>query len=110
MITNSDEWKRAVAANLDAYGKACIDVARAVMHLIDEPETPLVNVNASELIYVANRKLKAGLTGFQAGAVAELVSKVHSRGDEFRVSWNNNYGHEGGGIVNPAIMTIDTKE
>lgn len=52
----------------------------------------------------------------QAGCVASMVSKCHSRGEEFRKKWNidNQIQTEGekankeGGVLNPALLTIDT--
>lgn len=52
-----------------------------------------------------------GLSGFLAGCAASTIFNFHVRGDEFRIFWNAQYGvtedKAKGGIVNPAIMTIN---
>lgn len=106
-IVDVDGWNKAVDANQDPYGGSAIIAARRVMELLDaEPG----EIDADKLMTRANDDTGAGLTGYLAGCVASIVSQVHSRGDEFRRSWNKPYGHEGDGVVNPAIMTIGKKE
>ena len=101
-----DIWKNQVEINSDPYGKACIDVARRVMELLDEVE----KFNASDLINQADDETNTGgITGFMAGCVAKIVSQCHTRGDEFRVDWNKPYlgdREDTGGVVNPAILTL----
>jgi len=80
------------------------------MELLDEEK----DFDCHKIICRAGREIEAGgLTGFMAGCVAEIISKVHSRGEEFRKKWNKDYGVDEkkakGGIVNPAIMTISDK-
>ena len=103
-ITDAAQWTRYVEANKDSYGGACVRVAEKVMRLLDErPE-----MNADALVHEA--ALGEGITGFMAGCVASMVSKVHSRGEEFRKSWNRAHGIEDGrdtgGVANPAILEI----
>lgn len=116
MITDQELWNDYVAKNDDPYGRCCADVARRVMELLDEDPTPLhegyhPDVHTPHgLICKADDDIKAGgITGFMAGAVAQMVSRCHSRGTEFRTVWNKEYGveHETG-VVNPAIVMIDT--
>jgi len=112
---NNDDWKSWVASNEDPYGKACVDVARRVMEILDvEPR----DFDPDKLISRADKEIDAGgLTGFMAGAVACMVSRCHSRGDEFRRKWNlaNQIGNEGekanegDGVLNPAVLLIDQK-
>ena len=113
-ITNIEDWKKQVKINDDSYGKACVDVAREVMRLLDEQEGEF---DPHTLICEADDAAKTGgITGFMAGCVASMVSHCHSRGDEFRRAWNthNQIGDEGdrandsGGVLNPALMTIET--
>ena len=109
-VKDLKEWKKFERNNDEPYSKCCVIVAMEVMTELDKIE----KINAEELITLANRKLKAGITGFQAGMVAQIVFSFHTRGDEFRKSWNRNYGVEEekakGRVVNPAIMTIDLPE
>ena len=106
-----DEW---VKNNTDPYGKACVDVARQVMKLLDEDTTPLVNGyhpdihTAHGLICKADEDINAGgITGFMAGAVAQMVTKCHERGEEFRRS-HNGERYKGKGVINHALITITT--
>jgi len=121
-IIKKDEWNEWVKSNVnDPYGKCCVNVARRVMELIDlEPiDKPFQEgydgkFSTHQLICQADKDIEAGgITGFMAGAVAQMVSQVHSRGEEFRQVWNKKYGVKeekaNGGVVNPAILTIETK-
>lgn len=110
-IIDQEGWDRSVEVNSDPYGKACVDVARRVMELLDQGEP----MNCRKLITDADEQIKAGgITGFMAGCVAQMVSCLHSRGEEFRRSWNtgNQIGTEGdrandsGGVLNPALLQV----
>jgi hypothetical protein len=112
MITKTEDWQAWVDNNKDPYGKACIDVARKVMELLDEREG---DFDCKALVTEADDLAKAGgITGFMAGCVAQMVSHCHSRGDEFRRKWNisNQIGtegekaNEGDGVLNPAILNL----
>ena len=111
-ITKQEDWDKWVANNSDSYGKACVDVAREVMRLLDEWIGPFV---AGELITKADHNIQAGgITGFMAGCVAQMVSHCHSHGEEFRRSWNRetqigdegDKANESGGVLNPTILHI----
>lgn len=51
-----------------------------------------------------------GITGFMYGAAVSALSKFWKHGEELRKWHNKEYGHEGDGVVNPAVLTISTKE
>ena len=102
------EWEK---NNQDPYGKACVNVARRVMEILDEGK----DFDTHQIICQADDDIKAGgITGFMAGMVAQMVSRCHERGEEFRRKWNgdNQIGDEGnkanekGGVLNPAILQI----
>lgn len=114
-ITKQDDWDSWVDANHDPYGRACVDVAREVMRLLDERE----EFDTHKIICEADKNIEAGgITGFMAGCVAAMVSKCHSRGEEFRIKWNldNQIGtegeksNEGKGVLNPALLNIGPKD
>lgn len=50
-----------------------------------------------------------GITGFQYGCVVNGLSHFWKHGEELRKWHNKEYGHEGNGVVNPAIVTISLK-
>ena len=115
-ILKTDNWEKWVANNKDPYGKACVDVAREAMRLLDEREG---DIDPHKLICEADDAAKSGgITGFMAGCVASMISQCHSRGDEFRRAWNthNQIGDEGdranesGGVINPALLTVETRD
>jgi hypothetical protein len=113
-IIDKDGWDKWVTENMDPYGKCCVDVARKVMEILDDEPG---DFDCHELICAADKEIDAGgITGFMAGCVASMISKVHSRGEEFRKKWNidnqiqkeGEKANEGTGVLNPALMNIDT--
>jgi len=109
MIIDKARWESWEKANKDPYGKAVVNVAREVMRMLDMEEYK--DFDPNEIIDVADENIKAGgITGFQAGCVAQMISQVHSRGREFRKKWNKSYGAEKAkGTINPAILHIEPK-
>ncbi len=113
-IIDKKNWNKAVEVNKDPYGKACVDVARRVMEILDENE----DFNAHQIICQADDDIKAGgITGFMAGCVSSMVSQCHSRGSEFREKWNESVSPEQAkdanqknAVLNPAVLTISTKK
>lgn len=106
MKLHPEEWQKEIADTKDdPYTSAIVRVAEKVMDLMeakgDEP------FDAHELMLQANKELDEGITGNMSGFIAYLVSKYHSRGDEFKSSWNKRYGGDDSkGVVNPAIINI----
>jgi hypothetical protein len=103
-IIKIDEWNKYVELNKDPYGKCCVDVAREVMHLLDEPNRDYENIDTHGIICEAEKNIdEDGITGFMAGCIAQMVSQYHSRGEEFRQKWNEDNGikdkTEEGGII-----------
>ncbi|MEE9337253.1 MAG: hypothetical protein V3U87_04170 [Methylococcaceae bacterium] len=112
-LKDKEAWGKAVEVNTDPYGKACVDVARKVMEILDEGK----EFDTHKIICQADDDIKmGGITGFMAGCVASMVSQCHARGEEFRRKWNsdNQFKDEGdkanesGGILNPALLNIST--
>ncbi len=112
-IIETEKWNKCVEINSDSYGKACVDVARRVMEILDEEPN---DFDTHKIICRADDETGAGgITGFMAGCVASMVSQYHSRGEEFRKKWNvgnqikdeGEKANESGGILNPAIVEID---
>ena len=110
-IVNEKVWAEYEDKNKDPYGGCCVKVSREVMRLLDGRK----EFNAFDLVCEASKNVDSGgITGFMSGAVATMVAKCHSRGEEFNDSWNGHYGvskeKAGKNTVNPAILTIETKE
>jgi len=93
-----------VAKNQDPYGHGVILATAIWAKNIDE------GMDFGEVIYSD----KLGITGFMAGCAAQAIAFYHPKGEEFRKFWNEHNGVEPekdkGGVVNPAIITIDTGE
>ncbi len=109
-IVDTEFWVKQVTANTDDYGGAVIKVARRVMELLDEEPG---DFNCHEIICRADDEAGAdGITGFMAGAAASIISRCHSRGEEFRRKWNEDVSPrqaeevnaKEGAVLNPAIL------
>jgi len=88
-IINTKDWDIWVEKNQNSAGKVCIDIARQVMKVLDEDK----DFNADELIVLSAKEIKAEVPNkFIKVQVANMVSKYHSRGTEFRKKWNEAYG------------------
>lgn len=103
-----DEWKDYVEKNTqDFYSAGVVDVSIKIMKALSEGKTPEE---------AAEKEMEGtGITGFQAGCVAQTVSYFHPRGEEFREYWNRLFLSEEEakkvkGVVNPAILTIEIKK
>jgi hypothetical protein len=114
-MKDEKKWNTYVEKNTDSYGGTCVKVAKRVMELLDEDITPLHNGyypdihTAHGLICKADVDAKAGgITGFMAGCVAQMVTECHERGEEFRKS-HNGKEYQGEGVINHALLTINTK-
>lgn len=47
-----------------------------------------------------------GITGFMYGCAVKALSHFWKHGEDLRKWHNKEYGHEGDGVVNPAVLTI----
>ncbi len=111
-LKDKARWDEYVKTNTDPYGKACVDVARRAMEILDQDQTPLKNgyfpdIHTSHgIICKADMETNAGgITGFMAGCVAQMVFECHERGDEFRKSHNGDIQTDG--VVNHAVIGIN---
>lgn len=106
MEGKEDEYKQYVATNSnDGYSKAVVEYGeqwaklmqieiekgRSIADIADQTQKPLSYL---------------GITGFQYGCVVNTLAHFWKHGEELRKWHNKDYGHEGEGVVNPAILTI----
>ena len=98
------EWEEAVKKNDDSYGRAVIEVVSKVGTELDNGKTPA----EAEEIGIKD----SGITGFQAGAMAHMLYKLHPRGEEFKQYFNKNNGGSGEeeGTIDPATFIIESKD
>jgi len=95
-LEKNEEWQRIVKSNDIGDGKVVVTIAREVMHLLSEDDTPLHNgIDPDDehtpfgLICLANYNVnEGGISGFLARQVAQMIVKFHDRGEEFRTIWN----------------------
>jgi len=104
-----DDLVQMVRETLNPYGAAVVGSAILVRADL-APGDPPADAAKNRL---------GGLTGFQAGAVAAIVSSLSPRGEEFRRWWNRHVviGSEGeranareGTVLNPALLEITEKD
>jgi hypothetical protein len=97
-------WKTYCSKNcMDPYSFGVMRATCAAFEVLDQGGTP-------EMAQAAWKGL--GLTGYMAGAAAQSIAAFHERGEEFKKYWNTSWGvpDETRGVVNPALVTIKTKE
>lgn len=104
------EYKDWYEKNSDPYGRACFTYAERWAEMLenlietstDDPMKVVVD-NADRLSHEADVE---GITGFMYGCAVNILSQCWKYGEELR-KWNNKeYGYEGDGVVNPAVLTI----
>lgn len=105
------EYKDWFDKNSDLYGRRCFtyaeDWAEMLEKLIESSnEDPLkvIITYAEETSYKADYD---GITGFMYGMVVNILSQCWEYGEFLRKWHNKEYGYDGDGVVNPAILTID---
>jgi len=103
------DYETGVLNNQDSYGKAIYDYANRWAELMEkeiekggDPEEVLNNV-AEKTSFDADTD---GITGFMYGSAVALIADCWIFGEILRKWHNKQYGHDGDGVVNPAILTI----
>lgn len=97
--------------NSDPYGRACFTYAERWAEMLEEKieassdsvKQVLID-NAEKLSHKAD---KEGITGFMYGAAVSILAHCWVHGEELRKWHNKEYGYEGEGCVNPAIITVE---
>lgn len=99
-------WQKAVDINQDPYGKAGMDYCKAWAILMqNELAKGKTVVECAE--QTSKEADTEGITGFMYGMAVSILSIYWAHGEELRKWHNKEYGHEGDGVVNPAIITIN---
>lgn len=105
-IVNQEHWQKWVDSNTDPYGSGVIRYAERWADLMEQKISTgkkLADI-ASETSHEADTE---GITGFMYGCAVQILSDVWKYGEDLRLWHNKKYGHEGSGVVNPAIITIE---
>ena len=100
------EFEKCIEINShDGYSKGVIDYMIRWADMMEERVS-----NGEEINNIAeetsHRADSDGITGFMYGCAVNLLSKYWAYGDQLKNWHNSQYGYEGEGAVNPAIVTI----
>lgn len=119
-ITGEEAWKRCVAAQGDdAYGLAVCDYAERWADLME----PVVDERGLEHLpdiadSTSHEADTEGITGFMYGCAVQMLARFWIYGEGLR-RWHNlktqfrdegERANESGGVLNPALITIDVPE
>lgn len=102
-------WQTGLDNNQDFYGRGVYDFA---VRWADLLEADIEAVGDAKKAIVANAKKRSreadtdGITGFMYGCAMSILSQAWEYGEILRKWHNKEYGYEGDGCVNPAILTI----
>ena len=95
--------------NSDSYSRACFTYAERWAEIMEKEisnHDDAMNViieNADRLSHEADVE---GITGFMYGCAVSILSQCWEYGEELRKWHNKEYGYDGDGVVNPAILTV----
>ena len=98
--------------NSDPYGRACFTFAERWAELLEEQINKSDNVmqciidNADKCSHEADTE---GITGFMYGCAMTILARCWEYGEYLRKWHNKEYGYDGDGVVNPAIIGVNTK-
>lgn len=103
------EYKDWYDKNDDPYGRACFTYAERWAEMMepgiensDNPMQYLID-NAEKLSHEADEE---GITGFMYGCAVSILSQCWEYGEVLQKWHNMEWGYDGDGVVNPAIMKI----
>lgn len=116
-LKDADYWKKAKDVNTDPYGSCTVRYAEAWADLMESRMA-----DGAKLEDIAKQAScdadTEGITGFMYGCAVAMLSAAWEHGEALR-HWHNldsqirNEGekaNESGGVLNPALLTIASKE
>ena len=104
-FSDKKAWDKGKKINSDGYGGAIYEYAEFWAKLMQVEMSKgkslkdIAEKTSFELGFL-------GITGFMYGASVQILSQCWKHGEELRKWHNKEYGHEGDGVVNPAVLTI----
>jgi len=107
-----EEYQKGLDNNQDPYGKAVYTYAERWAELMEKDINACGDVTAAVIANFEIRSREAdteGITGFMYGCAVHILSACWEYGEILRKWHNKEYGYEGDGVVNPAILTIKAK-
>jgi hypothetical protein len=105
-LKNKEEWDQIVTINNDPYGSCVVRYAERWANMMEqemESGKPLIEIADA----TSDKADTDGITGYMYGCAVSILSEVWEHGEELRKWHNKEYGYEGNGTVNPAIITIN---
>jgi hypothetical protein len=104
-------WNEYKEKNTDLYGAGIVSYAEDWANLMEREMAKQPSTNIEDVIvkYAEPTSREAdtdGITGFMYGASVKVLSDVWEYGEILRKWHNKEYNYNGGGVVNPAIITI----
>lgn len=102
-----NEWEKFVEVNSkDGYSYGVVEYAerwaKFMQYLMEKHNKPVWQI-ADKASYVSDTE---GITGFMYGCAVNVLSQVWKYGEDLRKWHNKQWGHDGDGVVNPAVLTI----
>jgi len=101
-----EDWETGKSKNTDGYGACIYEYAEGWAKLMQVEMS-----NGKALKDIAEKTSHEmgflGITGFMYGAAVSILSQCWKYGEELRNWHNKEYNHEGEGVVNPAILTVN---
>lgn len=106
-FSNKEYWDIGKSKNNDGYGACIYEYAEgwAKLMQVEISKGNKLNDIAAKTSFEMGF---LGITGFMYGASVQILSKCWKYGDELRKWHNKEYGYEGDGVVNPAVLTLNT--
>lgn len=103
------QWEEFVKVNSkDGYSLGIIRYTRKWANLME-----IKMQEGCQLKDIANETSNTadteGITGFMYGCAVKSLAEFWEYGEELRQWHNGVYGYKGKGVVNPAIITVDTE-
>jgi hypothetical protein len=105
-FSNIEDWELGKSKNTDGYGACIYEYVEGWAKLMQ------VEMSKGKLLKDVAEKTSfemgfLGITGFMYGASVQVLSQCWKYGEELRKWHNKEYNHEGEGVVNPAILTVN---
>ena len=104
-LKNKEGWGKFVAINNDPYGSGVVRYAERWANMMEqEMESGKSLIDIADA--TSHKADTEGITGYMYGCAVSILSQVWEHGEELRKWHNKEYGYDGDGTVNPAIITI----
>lgn len=108
-------YQKGLDNNTDPYGRYIYTYLKRWAELMEAKiEEEKDNLSVQEVMDKYHEQLSheadtEGITGFMYGCAVSILSEIWEYGEELRIAHNREYGHTGDGVVNPAILTVETE-